>query len=524
MLPTEAGSFVCSPGAGRMLYHLKRLYLGVLACALAPGLAAVGLAGPAEAERGGGQGPYRAAGVPMMAVVSLSRQRVTVYDARGKMLEAPVSTGQSGYETPTGLYSVIQKNRHHYSNLYENAPMPFMQRITWSGIALHAGALPGYPASHGCIRLPHDFAGQLFELTKMGLRVVVVRDDMLPVDFAHPGLFRPGASSPGQPDAKIESAALAPPMTRRSVAAAKVAAAQAAAAKAQQARRVASLARQDAAEFLEKLEIAEGAKKVAEATIKEADALLQTEVSSRDGEKLRAIKAKAQDRLSAAQAQIDAVYAEGKAKIDAAAAARAEVKAAREASAAAEEEAKLAAQAPVSVFISRKTQRLYVRQSFEPLFESDVTIRDPGAPIGTTLFTALGYAGEDTDELRWSALAMYPNVYPNPAHLRPAADPRRGRGGEPVSTDAAVAKAALERIGIPQHALDRISELVTPGSSLIVSDEEMSRETRKGTDFVVLMSGEPQGGVRRRRLRPDLFSGYRVPRSPGIDSGPIYWR
>jgi hypothetical protein len=500
--------------------HFKRLYLGVLALALAPGLAAVGLAGPAEAERGGGQGPYRTAGEPVMAVVSLSRQRVTVYNARGKMLEAPVSTGQSGYETPAGLYSVIQKNRHHYSNLYENAPMPFMQRITWSGIALHGGALPGFPASHGCIRLPHDFAGQLFELTRMGMRVVVVRDDMLPVDFAHPGLFRSGAPTPGRPDARIANAALASPVTRRSIAAAKIAAAEAAAQKARHARRAASQARQDAAEYLERLEVAEGAKKEAEATIKEADALLQAEVSLRDGERLRAVKAKAQDRLSAAQAQVEAIHAEGKAKIDAAAATRAEAKAAREASAAAEEEAKLAAPPPVSVFVSRKTQRLYVRQSFEPLFESDVAIRDPGAPIGTTLFTALGYAGNDTDELRWSALAMYPN----PARLRPAPDPRRGRGGEPARTDAAAAKAALERIGIPQHALDRIGELVTPGSSLIVSDEEMSRETSRGTDFVVLMSGEPQGAIKRRRLRPDLFSGYRGPRSPGVDFGPIFWR
>jgi hypothetical protein len=457
-----------------------------------------------------------------MAIVSLSRQRVTVYDARGKMLEAPVSTGQSGYETPAGLYSVIQKNRHHYSNLYENAPMPFMQRITWSGIALHAGALPGYPASHGCIRLPHDVAGQLFDLTKIGMRVAVVRDDMLPVDFAHPGLLRPGASSLGQPDAKIENAALAPPVTRRSIAAAKVAAAEAAAERAQQARRVASRARQEAAGYLEQLEIAEGAKKVAEATIMEAEALLQEEISARDGERLRATKAKAEGRLSAAQAQIDTIYAQGKTKIDAAVAARTEAKAAREASAAAEEEAKLAAPAPVSVFISRKTQRLYVRQSFEPLFESDVTIRDPGTPIGTTLFTALGYAGNDTDELRWSALAMYPSMHPGPASLRPAPDPARRRGGEPARTDAAAAKAALERIGIPQHALDRINELVTPGSALIVSDEELSRETSKGTDFVVLMSGEPQGGVKRRRLRPYpyLFSGYGAPRWSGLAPSP----
>ena len=118
----------------------------------------------------------RPAGVPLMAIVSLGEQRVTIYDAEGRILRAPVSTGQTGYETPAGIYSVIQKEAEHYSNLYDDASMPFMQRITWSGIALHAGALPGHPASHGCIRMPHGFAERLFELTAMGMRVIVVPD------------------------------------------------------------------------------------------------------------------------------------------------------------------------------------------------------------------------------------------------------------------------------------------------------------------------------------------------------------
>jgi hypothetical protein len=447
--------------------------------------------------------------------VSLSRQKVTIYDARGRMLEAPVSTGRAGYETPAGLYSVIERKRHHYSNLYENAPMPFMQRITWSGIALHAGALPGHPASHGCIRLPYDFAGRLFEMSRRGLRVVVVRDDMAPVEFAHPALFRPGEPKPGsdpgwspdlsqaQPGARPEKAVLATNVTRRSTAADKAAAAEAAAERARAAKRALSRAREEAGEYLDRLEVAESGKKVAEAIIREADALLQGKVSAGDSHALKTAKTKAQDRLAAAQAEIDAIHAAAKDKIEAAVAARAEARAAREASVAAEEEAKQAALAPVSVFISRKTQRLYVRQAFEPLFETDVTIRNPGAPIGTTLYTAIGYAGGDTEEMRWSALAMYPD----PLRPRTASSPPRSRG-ESWSTDPAAAKAVLERITIPSAAFDRISELVAPGSSLIVSDEELSRETSKGTDFVVVMSGEPQGGIRSRSVRPDVFSDY----------------
>ena len=102
---------------------------------------------------------------------------------------APVSTGQKGRETPAGIFSIIQKQAEHYSNLYDDAYMPNMQRITWSGIALHGGPLPGYPASHGCIRMPYDFAAQLFDETPLGLRVIVAPTDVEPIEIAHPALF-----------------------------------------------------------------------------------------------------------------------------------------------------------------------------------------------------------------------------------------------------------------------------------------------------------------------------------------------
>ena len=94
---------------------------------------------------------------PLIAVVSIARQRISIYGSDGLLAQSAVSTGQPGFRTPTGVFSVIQKNRFHRSNIYSGAPMPYMQRITWSGIALHAGVMPGYPASHGCIRLPQPF-------------------------------------------------------------------------------------------------------------------------------------------------------------------------------------------------------------------------------------------------------------------------------------------------------------------------------------------------------------------------------
>ena len=157
-------------------------------------------------------------GPPVLAVVSLGGQHVTIYDTEGKILRAPVSTGQTGYETPAGIFSILEKNREHYSNLYDDAEMPFMQRITWSGIALHAGVLPGRPASHGCIRMPYRFAEQLFDLTKTGLRVVIVRDDMTPVEFAHPALFKPG---PIRSEVVLASASDRPPPIRRRCASAR---------------------------------------------------------------------------------------------------------------------------------------------------------------------------------------------------------------------------------------------------------------------------------------------------------------
>jgi hypothetical protein len=123
-----------------------------------------------------------------MAIVSLENQRVTVYDNDGWIMRAPVSSGRKGYETPTGIYALIQKEVEHYSNLYEDGYMPFMQRITWSGIALHGGPLPGYPASHGCVRMPLEFAERLFDQTRIGMRVIVARNDPVPVEFRHPVL------------------------------------------------------------------------------------------------------------------------------------------------------------------------------------------------------------------------------------------------------------------------------------------------------------------------------------------------
>jgi len=123
---------------------------------------------------------------PLIIAVSIDQQKVRVYDSNGLFAESPVSTGMRGHSTPMGVFSIIQKHKMHRSNIYSGAPMPYMQRITWSGVAMHAGVLPGYPASHGCIRMPMAFAMKMWNWTRMGARVIITPGEITPASFSHP--------------------------------------------------------------------------------------------------------------------------------------------------------------------------------------------------------------------------------------------------------------------------------------------------------------------------------------------------
>jgi hypothetical protein len=129
----------------------------------------------------------RAIGGPLVIIVNLNGQRAYVYRDGEPIAITTVSTGRPGRETPTGTFEILAKERMHHSNIYDDAPMPFMQRLTWSGLSLHAGHLPGYPASHGCVRLPEKFAQQLFDLTETG-ETVVISENGSAEALAHAGL------------------------------------------------------------------------------------------------------------------------------------------------------------------------------------------------------------------------------------------------------------------------------------------------------------------------------------------------
>jgi hypothetical protein len=434
----------------------------------------------------------RPAGEPILAIVSLQSQRVTVYDANGWILRAPVSSGQRGRETPAGIFSVIQKDADHHSNLYDDAFMPHMQRLTWSGIALHGGPLPGYPASHGCVRMPFDFAERLFDVTQMGLRVIVAPTDVAPVEIAHPVLFQP---KPGA----------------GALAAARMAEADEAAKKAEQARRAVGAAVRESTQVMVPVRMSENQKRRAEALLATAETALGSAIPGEAKERAESDKAQALARVAELQTQLDAAKAQLQPKLDTVAAAREAAAAAETARAAAAEAARQVMRElePVSVLISHKTQRLYVRQGFEPVLDIPVTILDPDRPIGTHIFTAMERTGGEAG-LRWSVVSLQGR---SPDGGPQSQGPARahGRDAEPAPAMPASAKGALDRIVIPQDALDRIAG-IAPRSSLIVTDEALSSETGKGTDFVVLLSGEPQGGIKSRRREPAAEFSYARPR------------
>jgi hypothetical protein len=148
---------------------------------------------------------------PMKIVIVLDTQRIYVFQNEKLIGFSTISSGKKGKETPTGIFNILQKNVDHKSNLYSNAPMPFMQRLTWDGIAIHGGYLPGYPASHGCIRLPHPFAKVLFGVTQMGQEVVVLQDTSTPIKRPEPPADATADPAPSPPVVAPKPAEAFPP-------------------------------------------------------------------------------------------------------------------------------------------------------------------------------------------------------------------------------------------------------------------------------------------------------------------------
>jgi hypothetical protein len=540
---------------------------------------------------------------PLIIAVSINKQKVRIFDANGFFAEAPVSTGMLGHPTPTGVFSVIQKHKFHHSNIYSGAPMPYMQRITWSGVAMHAGVLPGYPASHGCIRMPMSFAVKMWNWTKMGARVFVTPGEiMTPVSFSHPLLAtmkvvpqpvaaaEPPSDKPvavkadkGAPDTASPEVNVELRSTVGHVDAAKPVANVAAdsawlrdqtrtadaggdarAAKTPVTMSDASAANNTppreeiAAKRDETIAVDNGPveAKSAEVTPNEITLAETKSTEATTGEakpaEVAVDDAAARRPEAAATATNDAPKVEAKAdepvttgvkaeakpgeakseeakseeaKPEIAKAAPAKTETAKseantlEATPSPDDKVKAAAIAPdakkdqsrladikklvvakpeppkrtgqLSVFVSRKDSKLYVRQNFAPLFEVPITIAASDRPLGTHVFTA-ETDKNDANILHWSVVSLPMSA----RNLQLGQDEGRLSRRRKVAAAGPVEMKplplpdspaeALDRITIPSEAMARITEALTTGGSIIVSDQGINQgETGEGTDFIV---------------------------------------
>jgi lipoprotein-anchoring transpeptidase ErfK/SrfK len=459
---------------------------------------------------------------PLVIVVSIDRQKVTVYDSNGVFAESPVSSGMKGHSTPMGVFSIIQKHKFHHSNIYSGAPMPYMQRITWSGVAMHAGVLPGYPASHGCIRMPMAFAVKMWNWTKMGARVLVTPGEMTPHSFSHPMLA--SLRMAPQPAASLEPTTSVGDKADKGALEAKVAEAKPVETKTASADGLLGLrssvghtvmsdvttgnapVREEAVAPADK---AEAPVKTAEASepAKQPDATAKTDEAAKPADAANT-EAKPSEAAEAPKATTDEKPAE---KVEAAKSEPADTPKAEapkteaaksEPVDAKKDQTRVADPAPaakpdlpkragqIAVFISRKDSKLYVRQNFAPLFDVPVTIAASDRPLGTHVFTA-EVDKTDSNALHWSVVSL-------PVAVRSAAREddghvtRRQRGAavipvaaKPVVTPDSPAEA-LDRISIPADTMAKINEMLTTGGSVIVSDQGINQgETGEGTDFIV---------------------------------------
>jgi lipoprotein-anchoring transpeptidase ErfK/SrfK len=535
---------------------------------------------------------------PLIIAVSIDKQKVRIFDDNGVFAEAPVSTGMRGHPTPTGVFSVIQKHKFHHSNIYSGAPMPYMQRITWSGVAMHAGVLPGYPASHGCIRMPMSFAVKMWNWTRMGARVFVTPGEiMTPTSISHPLLAtmkvvpqpvaadEPPADKPvavkadkGGPEAKragsegnlelrstvghtdtVKPAATdasdstsrrdqthtadASGDARISKAPATMSDAPAgnnappreeAAAKHEETVAVDSKpvetksaeAKTAKATTWEtkpaETAIAETALKKPEGVAVEAKAEEAATVSVKSEEKAEpkveekpaaevakpeiAKTEPAKTEAAKSEAKPTEAQPEDKAKSEDAAKPDDKAKATAIAADAKKDQARLAdtnkpvvakpeppkRTGQIAVFISRKDSKLYVRQNFAPLFNVPITIAASDRPFGTHVFTA-ETDKNDANILHWSVVSLPMSARSlqrsvDEEHFSRRRNKLAAAGPiemKPLPMPDSPSEA-LDRITIPADAMARITEALTTGGSIIVSDQGINQgETGEGTDFIV---------------------------------------
>jgi peptidoglycan hydrolase-like protein with peptidoglycan-binding domain len=380
---------------------------------------------------------------PLQIYVSKATQTLTVYDGDEVLATSKVSTGKPGHSTPSGIFSILEKRKYHESNIYSNAPMPFMQRLTWSGIALHEGKVPNYPASHGCVRLPNGFAKTLFSMTERGAHVIITDDPVTPQPISQANLFTPRQPIPAGgllSDAELRptkiEASLKPVEVAMNEVLPKTGAAAQLVLEDEPPLRILITRRsqrdevRDVQEMLTELGFDAGA----------TDGVLgsQTLAAIRGYKRWKSIE---KDGELLSPRFITAL------------------------SASAGREKPLAGQ-------------IMVRQKFKPVFEAAIGIREPEKGLGTHFLEA-SHVDRFKGKVDWRSVSI-DNHLPAPTLKR--------LGITQPADDAALytAEAALARLDIPDDVRAKIETMLSEGSSITISDSGIGPETGDGTDFITV--------------------------------------
>ncbi len=362
---------------------------------------------------------------PLVVTVDLDRQHLVAFKGLKSVFHSRISSGKTGHATPMGIFSILEKKRYHESNIYSNAPMPYMQRLTWSGIALHEGRVPPYPASHGCIRLPEGLAKNLFSKTAYGGHVIVMRGEARPFPIVHHGLFQPDP---------VEAlvASLRPAILPQTA----------------------------------------------------DDALFGMNTNSSETSaplRIFITRASARDRIMAAQEMLIGLgYLDGEADGIPGSITIGAIRKFQEG-----EELPITGKTDQATLEKLQNLakrpllpngKLLVRRNQRDILQADVIIRDDDQPLGTHL----AYVGSLSDERAdWLTISV-------PTLLKPSTirefDMKPEWGRQRVRASL---RTALDRLEIPDHAREFIEHNLTPGTSFAISDNGLGTETGKGTDFIV---------------------------------------
>lgn len=385
---------------------------------------------------------------PLQIVVSKDLQQLKVYDGGMVVATSRVSTGKAGHSTPTGIFSILEKKRTHFSNIYDSAPMPFMQRLTWSGIALHASnSVPAYPASHGCVRLPNDFAKTLFNLTRRGGHVLISDRAVEPRRIVHAALFTPATVLA---DKKLLSDADLRPALIDAGAAGSV-------------------------EVAMTEPVSGRPEPLVERSVQDPVRILVTRRGERENlVDLQGLLGSLGYEAGAADGLL------GRQTIVAIRAFQAAEGLAEDGRVTPELTAAVYAKAGKG---TPPNGRILVRQKFTPLLEGPVTIRDPQIALGAHFLIA-----RDVDSEKGSA-DWYGVSMEN--HLTPSAMARLGIAAQADAEAPEALSKVLDRIDIPADMRIRISALLSEGASLSISDTGLGPETGDGTDFITVTRKAP---------------------------------